>query len=245
MDLPLPPVAERFERLEETLRLALQMWSGDASPFHGRHYRLERPVGVPAADLAAAPADPHRRHGGEARRFGWSRSTATPATCSTSPTAAPRSGTSSRCSSATATRSAARTSRSRRRSAPASSPARRRTRSRSAVGQLAELGIEHARGDHQRPMERRPGRRRWWRPRPPCEERRPQFAARGAITSDVAAGREIRARQPERLDLSGLEARPVRMAHSLVPSVFSSLAEALGKSNTGRRSRGCGSSAPR
>jgi F420-dependent oxidoreductase-like protein len=49
MDLPLPPVAERFERLEETLRLALQMWSGDSSPFEGRHHRLERPVNNPPA----------------------------------------------------------------------------------------------------------------------------------------------------------------------------------------------------
>ena len=47
LGLPLPPVAERFERLEETLRLGLQMWSGDVSPFHGRHYRLERPVSSP------------------------------------------------------------------------------------------------------------------------------------------------------------------------------------------------------
>jgi F420-dependent oxidoreductase-like protein len=47
LGLPLPPVGERFERLEETLRLALQMWSGDSSPFHGRHYRLERPVSSP------------------------------------------------------------------------------------------------------------------------------------------------------------------------------------------------------
>jgi F420-dependent oxidoreductase-like protein len=47
MDLPLPPVAERFERLEETLRLALQMWSDDRSAFDGDHYRLERPVNSP------------------------------------------------------------------------------------------------------------------------------------------------------------------------------------------------------
>jgi F420-dependent oxidoreductase-like protein len=47
MDLPLPPVGERFERLEETLRLAQQMWTGDTTPFEGRHYRLERPVGNP------------------------------------------------------------------------------------------------------------------------------------------------------------------------------------------------------
>ena len=48
MGLDLPPQAERFERLEEALELARQMWSGDASPFHGRHYQLERPVSSPA-----------------------------------------------------------------------------------------------------------------------------------------------------------------------------------------------------
>ena len=47
MDLPLPPVAERFERLEETLRLAGHMWAGDAAPFDGRHVRPRRPVGNP------------------------------------------------------------------------------------------------------------------------------------------------------------------------------------------------------
>jgi F420-dependent oxidoreductase-like protein len=47
MGLPFPPTAERFERLEETLRLALQMWSGDDAAFEGTHYRLERPVGNP------------------------------------------------------------------------------------------------------------------------------------------------------------------------------------------------------
>jgi F420-dependent oxidoreductase-like protein len=35
-----PPVAERFERLEETLQICLQMWSGDTGPYEGRHYRL-------------------------------------------------------------------------------------------------------------------------------------------------------------------------------------------------------------
>jgi F420-dependent oxidoreductase-like protein len=49
MGLPLPPVAERFERLEEALRIALQMWRGDESPFDGRHYTLDRPVHSPAA----------------------------------------------------------------------------------------------------------------------------------------------------------------------------------------------------
>jgi F420-dependent oxidoreductase-like protein len=47
MGLPLPPVGERFERLDETLQLAQRMWSGDSAAFHGRHYVLERPVGSP------------------------------------------------------------------------------------------------------------------------------------------------------------------------------------------------------
>jgi F420-dependent oxidoreductase-like protein len=47
MGLPLPPTAERFERLEETLRIALQLWAGDESPFEGSHYRLMRPVSSP------------------------------------------------------------------------------------------------------------------------------------------------------------------------------------------------------
>jgi F420-dependent oxidoreductase-like protein len=47
MGLPLPPVAERFERLEETLQIAARMWAGDDAPFEGRHYRLGRPSGSP------------------------------------------------------------------------------------------------------------------------------------------------------------------------------------------------------
>ncbi|MFE4962768.1 LLM class F420-dependent oxidoreductase [Streptomyces sp. NPDC056660] len=47
LGLPFPPVAERFERLEETLRICLQMWSDDEKPFTGRHYRLERTLNSP------------------------------------------------------------------------------------------------------------------------------------------------------------------------------------------------------
>jgi F420-dependent oxidoreductase-like protein len=47
MGLPLPPAAERFERLEETLRIAARMWAGDETPFAGTHYRLQRPAGSP------------------------------------------------------------------------------------------------------------------------------------------------------------------------------------------------------
>ncbi len=48
MGLPLPPVGERFARLEETLKIALRLWAGDASPFVGEHYRLDAPVHSPA-----------------------------------------------------------------------------------------------------------------------------------------------------------------------------------------------------
>ncbi len=40
LGVPFPPLAERFERLEETLRIVRQMWSPDNGPFEGRHYRL-------------------------------------------------------------------------------------------------------------------------------------------------------------------------------------------------------------
>jgi F420-dependent oxidoreductase-like protein len=49
LGIPFPPLAERFERLEETLKIAHQMWRGDTQPFHGHHYRLEEPVNAPPA----------------------------------------------------------------------------------------------------------------------------------------------------------------------------------------------------
>ena len=48
LGLPLPPMRERFDRLEDTLEIALRMWAGDASPFTGRQLVLERPVSSPA-----------------------------------------------------------------------------------------------------------------------------------------------------------------------------------------------------
>jgi F420-dependent oxidoreductase-like protein len=47
MGLPLPRPAERAEHLEDTLRLAIRMWSGDDAPFEGHHHRLGRPVNSP------------------------------------------------------------------------------------------------------------------------------------------------------------------------------------------------------
>ncbi|HLI35977.1 MAG TPA: LLM class F420-dependent oxidoreductase [Streptosporangiaceae bacterium] len=49
LGIPFPPVAERFERLEETIQICLQMWRGDESPYRGRHYQLERPLNSPQA----------------------------------------------------------------------------------------------------------------------------------------------------------------------------------------------------
>jgi F420-dependent oxidoreductase-like protein len=45
--VPYPPVAERFERLEETLQVLLQMWSDDEGPFEGKHYQLAETVNNP------------------------------------------------------------------------------------------------------------------------------------------------------------------------------------------------------
>jgi F420-dependent oxidoreductase-like protein len=47
LGVPFPPLKERFERLEETLRICTQMWAGDETPFNGRHYQLARPLNSP------------------------------------------------------------------------------------------------------------------------------------------------------------------------------------------------------
>jgi F420-dependent oxidoreductase-like protein len=47
LGVPFPALGERFERLEETLKICLQMWQGDEQPFHGAHYTLERPLNSP------------------------------------------------------------------------------------------------------------------------------------------------------------------------------------------------------
>ena len=46
-----PPLAERFERLEEALQICLQMWSDDEAPYDGQAL----PAG-PHAELAAVAA---------------------------------------------------------------------------------------------------------------------------------------------------------------------------------------------
>jgi F420-dependent oxidoreductase-like protein len=47
LGIPTYPLAERFSRLEETLRIAHQLWAGDDRPFVGEYYRLDRPLASP------------------------------------------------------------------------------------------------------------------------------------------------------------------------------------------------------
>ena len=50
LGIPFPPQKERFEMLEETLQIALRMWSGergDERPFEGEYYTLDRPLNLP------------------------------------------------------------------------------------------------------------------------------------------------------------------------------------------------------
>jgi F420-dependent oxidoreductase-like protein len=47
LGVPFPPLSERFERLEETLQICLQMWSDDVGPFEGRHYQLAETICSP------------------------------------------------------------------------------------------------------------------------------------------------------------------------------------------------------
>ena len=47
LGVPFPPLKERFERLEEALQIACQMWADNQEPYHGRYYQLERPLNHP------------------------------------------------------------------------------------------------------------------------------------------------------------------------------------------------------
>jgi F420-dependent oxidoreductase-like protein len=47
LGVPYPTLSERFERLEETLQIVLQMWSDDEGPFEGKHFQLAETINVP------------------------------------------------------------------------------------------------------------------------------------------------------------------------------------------------------
>ena len=44
LGFPFPPLKERFERLEETLQIAHQLWSDEVKPYAGQHYHLAEPI---------------------------------------------------------------------------------------------------------------------------------------------------------------------------------------------------------
>lgn len=57
LGVPFPPLKERFQRLEEALQIAKQMWDPDNNgPYEGKHYQLAETLNVPQA-----LAKPHPR----------------------------------------------------------------------------------------------------------------------------------------------------------------------------------------
>jgi F420-dependent oxidoreductase-like protein len=49
LGVPFPPLKERFEKLEEALQIAHQMWADDRAPYNGKHYQLADPLNHPQA----------------------------------------------------------------------------------------------------------------------------------------------------------------------------------------------------
>jgi F420-dependent oxidoreductase-like protein len=47
LGIPFPPVSERFDWLEDTLRLCLQMWNGDETRLDGKKFVFQRPLSSP------------------------------------------------------------------------------------------------------------------------------------------------------------------------------------------------------
>jgi F420-dependent oxidoreductase-like protein len=47
LGVPFPPLRERFERLEETLRIAQLMFDGTREPIYGRQFQLAEPINSP------------------------------------------------------------------------------------------------------------------------------------------------------------------------------------------------------
>ena len=47
LGVPYPPLRDRFDALEETLQICLQMWSDNDGPYDGKHYQLAETVCQP------------------------------------------------------------------------------------------------------------------------------------------------------------------------------------------------------
>jgi len=56
LGVPFPSTRERFERLEEALQIAYQMWSGEVKPYEGEHYQLDETLNSP--QVLSAPHPP-------------------------------------------------------------------------------------------------------------------------------------------------------------------------------------------
>ena len=48
LGVPFPPLKERFEKLEEAIQIALQMWSDNNGAYNGKHYQLAETLCSPA-----------------------------------------------------------------------------------------------------------------------------------------------------------------------------------------------------
>ncbi len=55
LGVPFPPLSQRFEMLEETLQICLQMWSDNNGPYEGKHYQLAETLCVPAPISSPRP----------------------------------------------------------------------------------------------------------------------------------------------------------------------------------------------
>ncbi len=66
LGVPFPPISERFERLEDAVQIALQMWSDDDGPFKGKHYTLSETICNPPP--AQRPRPPIMIGGGGERK---------------------------------------------------------------------------------------------------------------------------------------------------------------------------------
>ena len=49
LGVPFPPLGERFQRLEEALQIAKQMWSDNNGAYQGKHYQLAETLNSPQA----------------------------------------------------------------------------------------------------------------------------------------------------------------------------------------------------
>jgi alkanesulfonate monooxygenase SsuD/methylene tetrahydromethanopterin reductase-like flavin-dependent oxidoreductase (luciferase family) len=64
LGVPDVPVTERFERLEETLQICLQMWSDINGPYLGKYYQLDETLCNSSTLDATSTADPGGRRWG-------------------------------------------------------------------------------------------------------------------------------------------------------------------------------------